>query len=114
MFNGKVQVLSRALQVLLIVGVIIFVFVLLLNRNSIEAGRNYQLLEGSYIAQSQEEMIQLDQARRTRDFKKVLDTLEVEQAGPDQRVMVLERDGKICKIDNGGRDGYISCQSLIK
>lgn len=114
MYNGKIQVLSRALQVTLIVGVIVVVFVMLINRNSIEAGRNYLLIEGSYITQSYEEMVQLDQARRTNEFKKVLDSMEVQLAGSGQYVKVLETEGKVCKIDNEGHVGFISCQSLIK
>ncbi len=114
MYNGKTQVLSRLLQVVLIVAVIVVVFVMLFDRNSIEAGRNYTLLEGSYITETQEESHRLDEARRGKGFKDVLNSMNTRTAQSGQHAFVLEVDQNICKIDSEGYVGYISCQSIIK
>lgn len=114
MFTGKAMTLSRILQIIFIVSFIVAVIFMLLNRNEIEVGKTYQVLEGSFVTQSIEDMESLDQARRSTEFKQVLEKLEVERMPEGQRVLVTDKKKAICGIENEQIAGYISCQSIIK
>ncbi|MEF2245754.1 MULTISPECIES: hypothetical protein [unclassified Paenibacillus] len=114
MFTGKALTLSRILQIIFIVSFIVAVIYMLFNRNEIEVGKTYEVLEGSFVTQSIGDMELLDQARRTPEFKQVLEKLEVERVPNGQRVLVTDKQKAICGIENEQIAGYVSCQSIIK
>ena len=114
MFTGKALTLSRILQIIFIVSFIVAVIYMLFDRNEIEVGKTYDVLEGSYITQTIGDMEQLDQARRTPEFKQVLEKLNVERVASSQRVLITDKQKAVCGIENERIAGYVSCQSIIK
>ncbi len=114
MFTGRVQTLSRVLQVVFILSFIIIVFFMLFDRNEIETGRTYDLLEGSFVAKSIADIEEIDGARRTPRFNEVIDKLDVQRSPSKLRVLVVDRKKSVCQIESEQLSGFVSCQSIIK
>jgi len=114
MFTGKAMTLSRILQVIFIVSFIVAVIYMLFDRNEIEVGKTYEVLEGSFITQSAADMTLLDQSRRSTEFTQVLEKLDVERMPSGQRVLITSREKAVCGVENEQFAGFVSCQSIIK
>ncbi|MFD2117842.1 hypothetical protein ACFSTH_17370 [Paenibacillus yanchengensis] len=114
MFTGKAQTLSRVLQVVFIVSFIVIVFFMMFDRGEIEVGKTYDVIEGSIIAQSAEDLEKLDNARRTPQFKALSEQLSIERAPKSLHVLVIDRIAKVCQIESEQLKGFTSCESILK